>query len=327
MMEPADGSWAMTVDKFFRRNSENTQAQFDIRAAMAVFQIPNVTPQMMQWIELAFRLAEETTNIPLVTQGQSGKNTPDTFGGQQLQDSNAMQLLRDVGYSVAENITNPLVRDMYEWLLLDPDTPEDEKGDLQVDANASIAMIEKALQDQAILMLHPLVGDPGFGFDKRKYAQTWVRIKRLNPSDIMLSDEDFERQMSQPPPPPPQVMAAQIRAESAAQIAQSRDQLTAVKIKTDTDRDTEFNRVLAQREEITRELGIKKLELEVRLAELKYLEARQGKLDDKKTDLAITTMELRAQEALAGPDGKGPQVREPKIEPEGRASEGRAFQE
>jgi hypothetical protein len=332
MLEPADGSWVMTPDKFFRRNAEHA-GPFDIRQAMAVFQIPNVTPQIMQWIEIAIRFAEESTNIPLITQGQSGKSTPDTFGGQQLQDSNAMQLLRDVGYGVAENITNPMVTQMYEWLLLDPDVPDDEKGDMQVDVNAGFAMIEKALQDQAILMLHPLVQDPGFGFDKRKYAKTWIRIKRLNPSDLMMSDDEFEKAQQQPPPPPPQVMAAQVRAQSAEKIAAGNQQLQAQRNSQDLDRDVLYEQSLVQREQIASDRAENDLQMRWQLGLLEY--AKQQKvsmqqamveLDKIKAGLATKTMEMRLQRELAGADGKGPQVAEPPTEPEGRAKEGTAYQ-
>ena len=50
-------------------------------------------------------------------------------------------------------------------------------------------------------------------------------------------------------------------------------------------------------------------------------------IDRVKADLAKTTMELSLQRELAGKDGKGPQVREPLVEPEGRAPEGMAYQQ
>jgi hypothetical protein len=325
MLRPMDDRWALTPDKLFGMNSEQMTTD-DIRKAIAVFQIPNVTPAIMQWVELALRLAEESTNIPLITQGQSGKDTPDTFGGQQLQDNNAMQLLRDVGYGVAEEISNPLACDLYEWLLLDPDVPDDEKGDAQIDANAAIAMVEKALNDQAILMMFPLVQDPECGFDKREYAKQWMRIKRLNPADMMMTDEAYEARQKQQQPPPPPVAAAMIRAKSAEAIAQSRDALLGKKIEVDTDRDTahvvsQERRDAAQHVQRMTELADRK-----ELALLDYANQHKLKLMDAKLELATLTMELRMQSQLAGEDGKGPQIKEPKLEPEGRAPEGKAFQ-
>lgn len=331
-LEPANSpDWEIVPDMVLWRADEATMV--DVRAAIAMFQIPNVTPAMMAWIEYAFRLAEESTNIPLITQGQSGKFTPDTFSGQQLQDSNAMQLLRDVGYSVAEGIINPMTRQMYEWLLLDPDIPPEEKGDAQVDANAAVALVEKALQDQALAMMHPLVQDPECGFDKRAYAKTWVRIRRMNPDDVMLSDEEYQKRASQPPPPPPPIAVAQIRAQSAEKIAASRDQLAAEKIRVDTDRDTVYNSVMAGREQANAAARIEEMRLQRDLKILDMMDkreargaAREQNLDTIKADLATEAAKLRAQMALSGNDGKGPQVAEPAIEPEGRAPADEAFQ-
>ena len=78
----------------------------DVRKAFMLTQFPSMQPQMMAIIEYAFRIAEESTSIPLVTQGQSGDTTPDTFGGMQLQNNNANQLLRAVGYQVDDCITS-----------------------------------------------------------------------------------------------------------------------------------------------------------------------------------------------------------------------------
>jgi hypothetical protein len=324
LLRPMDDRWSLTPDKLFGVNAEMTVE--DIRKAVAVFQIPNVTPAIMQWVELALRLAEESTNIPLITQGQSGKDTPDTFGGQQLQDNNAMQLLRDVGYGIAEDISNPLGCDLYEWLLLDPDVPNDEKGDAQIDANAAMAMVEKALQDQAVLMMFPLVQDPECGFDKRKYAKQWQRIKRLNPDDMMMTDEAFEQRMKQPPPPPPQIAVAQINAKSRETIEGTRAQLLAKKIEVDTDRDTAHVVSQERRDAAQHVQRMTELDQRWQLALLEYAKAQKLSLQDAKVELATLTMELRMQKELAGADGKGPQVATPKIEPEGRAPSGEAFQ-
>ena len=63
-----------------------------------------------------------------------------------------------------------------------------------------------------------------------------------------------------------------------------------------------------------------------RLAMLDYANQRQLTLDQVKADLAKEVMGIRAQFALAGMDGKGPQIAEPPTEPEGRAPEGQAYQ-
>lgn len=298
----------------------------DVRKVFAAFNWPNTTPQLMSVIEYAFKLAEENSNIPLVTQGQSGKTTPDTFGGQQLQDNNANQLLRDVGFCLNDQITSPLVDHYYEWLLQDPDVPDDEKGDYQVDTSGALALIEKSLQDQTILQMGAMVLNPAFGLHPARYAEAWLRSKRLVPSDFQFTDEEKKKMADAPPPEDPAVTAAKIRAEATVAAAQSRDQLTAEKIRVDQDRDTMHLKAQTDRTMAERESNLQELALRRELAMLDYANKNGINLDKVKADLAKTAMELNLQRELAGKDGKGPQVADPLVEPEGRAPEGEAYQ-
>lgn len=323
VIEPYNRSWAITPDKLWRKAAGATME--DVRKAYAVFTIPNVTPQLLTIVEFAFRLAEESTSIPLITQGQSGDTTPDTFGATQIQNNNANQLLRDVGYSIAEDLTEPLIEDFYEWLLMDPNVPDSAKGDFQVDVSGMTALIEKAVQDQTVTMMGGMVGNPAFGIDPRKWFAQWLRSKRLVPADFQYTEAELAERDKQPPPPPPQVQAAQIRAEAQVAVAQSRDALAAKKIEVDTDRDALAIQAQAQRTQMERETNLAELAIRRELAMLDYANRYQMSLDSVKADLAKTTMELKAQMALSG-DGKGPQVADPAIEPEGRAPDGRAFE-
>jgi len=321
---PANNSKQVTPDKLWYLNEAS--GIDDVRKAFASFQWPNMTPQLMSVVEYGFKLAEEHSSIPLITQGQSGKTTPDTFGGQQLQDNNANQLLRDVGFGLNDTVTTPLVDDMYEWLLLDPDVPDDEKGDYQVDTSGALAIIEKALQDQTILAMGGMVTNTAFRIDPAKWFENWCRSKRMNASDFQYSEADWEKISQQPPPKDPAVQAAEIRAASAEKIAQSHDALAGQKNQNDVDRDTAYNESMARRDESRQQYEIQMMQLRVRLAELDYATQERISLQDAKTKLADTTMKLTVQKELAGMDGTGPQVATPPTEPAGRAEPGRAYQ-
>lgn len=298
----------------------------DVRKVFAAFNWPNTTPQLMTIVEFSFRLAEENSNIPLITQGQSGKTTPDTFGGQQLQDNNANQLLRDVGFGLNDQITAPLIDHYYEWLLLDPDVPDDEKGEYKVDTSGALALIEKALADITIAQMANMVLNPAFGLNPRRWVEAYLRSKRLIPSDFTLTQDEMDQLAKQPPPEDPTVTAAKIRAQATLQAAQSRDALAAHRISADMDRDTAHVQAQTERTAMEREKMLAELAMRERIAMLEYAKAMNISLNDAKTALAKATMELRLQRELAGADGKGPQVAEPAVEPEGRAPEGQAFQ-
>ena len=339
-VEPADGTMKVTPDKlWFLRKGGGID---DVRKAFQAFQWPNMTPQLMSIVEYSFRLAEEHSSIPLITQGQSGKETPDTFGGQQLQDNNANQLLRDVGFGLNDQITTPLVDNLYEWLLLDPDVPNDEKGDFQVDTSGARALIEKALHDMFLPQLLTASLNPVFELNPAKVMQEMIRSKHMAPSAFRFTDAELDEKKKQAPPPPIPVQVAQIRAQSAEKIATSDDQLQAEKVRADTDRDTAYNNSLAERDRVNAEAKHEQLQLQERIANLNYQTklaefAMQEKisLEQAKTKLADTALKLNVQKELSIADmgaqlhkhHNPPPVITPPTEPAGRAAPGKAFQQ
>ena len=223
---PADSQWALTPDKLWLWDPDATMD--DIRKVFASFDVPNKQKEFMGIIEYAFKLAEETSSIPLISQGQSGKTTPDTFGGQQLQDNNANQLLRSIGYSFDDHITEPVVQQSYEWLLLDPEVPDDEKGDFDINAHGSAAMVEKFIQNQTIMNMASMAVNPVFGIDPKRYATEYLKSQRLDPRDFKYTDDEQKKLDSQQQPPPPQVLAAQINAKATVDAANVRDRKSVV---------------------------------------------------------------------------------------------------
>lgn len=325
MVEPADGNPRLGVgDKlWWVKNGIGVE---DVRKVFASFQWPNMTPQLMNIVEYGFKLAEEHSSIPLITQGQSGKTTPDTFSGQQLQDNNANQLLRNVGFALNDTVTTPLVDQFYEWLLLDENVPDDEKGDYQVDTSGALAIIEKSLHDQTILAIGGMVQNPAFGIDPAKWFESYVRSKRLSPAEFQYTKTEKEKLAQQPPPEDPAITAAKIRAESAEKIAGSRDQLAGQKNQNDLDRDNAYQQSLNERDRDNATLRIEELKLKVRLAELEHATQERISVQEAKVALARDTMKLTVQKEIAGSDGVGPQVATPATEPPGQAPDGTAFQ-
>lgn len=331
-IEPADQSPVITPDKLWRQTPESIVD--DVRKQFAVFQIPNVTAQMMTIVEYAFRLAEESTNIPLISQGQSGPTTPDTYGAAQLQNNNANQLLRAVGANFDDFINEPLVNGYYEMLLLDPDVPEAEKGDWTINAHGSAALVERAIQDQTLLWLGGLMNDPGLDLDKTKWVKEVLRSKRMSPSQFELSEADKAKKAQQPPPVAPQVQAAQVRAQTQEKVAALENQTEQLRIKRDTDRDTVYVQAETERTANERELRMEELHQRERLAMLDYANKNQISLQDIKAQLAEKAMTLNTQRELAGLATAAdihkhhtPQVATPAAEPPGRAEPGKAFEQ
>ncbi len=191
----------------------------DMRKAFVMLEYPNVGPQMTAILELAQRQAEDASNIPLISQGQSGPMTPETLGQTEIQNTNANTLLRSVGYSYDDHITEPIVNGFYEWLLLDPDVPDSEKGDFEIDAHGSLALVERAIQERTLSQMGEMVMNPAFGVDPKKWFAEWMKSKRLSPEKMQFSKEEQEEMAKTPPPDPVPVTVAKINTASAEKIA------------------------------------------------------------------------------------------------------------
>ena len=311
---PADGSWSITPDKLWVLGSD--AAVEDVNAAFAIHEIPNVTDQLMKIVEYALKLAEESTSIPLITQGQTGPTTPETLGATQIQDSNANQLLRSIGYAFDDYITEPLVRQFYEWLLLDPDVPDEEKGEFTINAHGSAALVERAIQDQTVAQMGTMAVNPVFGIDPKRWAKEFLKTKRLKPENFQYSQEEQARIDAQPKPEDPSITVAKIVAQTAAtQIAakQTADQQSvaseeriaqAASVLDGKEADTNAARVHAEHERTLTEATIKLHELQMKhdLAIMEYANRHQITVAQAKADLAGTAMKLQTQRDLNAAD-------------------------
>jgi hypothetical protein len=246
---------------------------------------------------------------------------------------------------------------MYEWLLLDPEVPADEKGDFIINAHGSAALAERAIQDQFLAQIGQLVLNPAFGISPERWMVETLKSKRMDPRTLQFSDEEKARMAQQQAPEAPQVIAAKIRAETdlkkaQMQAAEDQQKTSALlqqdldlakmeneteihKIAVDTDRDAAW--VQAQHEANMSEHQARMAELSIKreLAMLDYANRRQVSLDQIKSDLARDAAKLQLQRELAGAAtavdihkhrNPTPQVATPAVEPPGRAPNGQAFQ-
>ena len=322
---PLDGSMDITPNKVWGVTAEGMSD--DVRKFMQVFEIPNRGKELMEIINYAMRLAEELSNIPLVSQGQVGPNDPQTFGQAELQNNNANTLLRQLAYSLDDHVTEPLVDDFYEWLLLSPEVPDDEKGDFDIDARGSVTMVEKAIQEATLVNMLALALNPAYKQDPEKVFRELLKAKRIDPDKTALTDEQIAQMTSQPPPKAPAVEAAQIQAASREKVAALQAQTAERRMQTDIDRDAVYEQSRRDIVAITAKSAEAKRLQDYQLALAKYANDRQITLDQAKVELTKAAMELQTQVRLAtSGTGKAPQVATPAIEPVGRAPDGEAFQ-
>lgn len=280
----------------------------DMRKAMHTVQFPNAQAQLSWIIEFGIRLFEETTNIPLITQGWSGKTTPETLGGTELQDSNANQMLRDVAMNHDHGVIVPYMHQRYEWHLLDETVPDEEKGDIKIFARGSTVMLDRYLQRQVYERHMPMLlqGHVMFKIDPELLFEEVWRGYRLNPKAIQYSEAKAKQLAQQPPPEPPEVTVAKMRGE------------------------IEIKKAEFQHDYNMKELGLRReiaqFEYQTALAKLTSEERRD--LEGHKASLAEVSMELATQKDLFFSKGAAtPEVASPPMEPVGRAKDGHSYEQ
>lgn len=327
---PADDKWTITPDKIWHKTAD--AAGMDVRQLFMAIQIPNTTPELMTIINYAMRLAEESTSIPLVTQGQSGPTTPNTLGAVNLQNTNANLQLRAIGYAVDDYITEPVVQLYYEWLLLDPDVPDDEKGDFSIDAHGSVALVERNIQDQTIAQIIPMAANPSYGIDPKKVFELFLRSKRLDPADVQYTKEEQAKIAQAPPPEDPAVQVAKIAAASRAQELAASTQLHQQDAATDAKykqaeaaADTAKVHVDMQHAMTQTTVQLHEIETRRQLAMLDYATQRGISLEEVKADLAKAAMTINAQEKLNDANNAARHALKPPVQAPGRAADGHAF--
>ena len=138
-----DNSWSITPDKFWEVNDGIVVE--DVRKAFNIFQIASA--QLMDIINYAFKLAEGGEQYP-VDQRPDRQTRRRLSAPQKIHNDNANALLRHQGYSVDDHVTEPVVHQSYEYLLMDPDGTRTGKRRLRHQRQRAHHPVEKAIQEK-----------------------------------------------------------------------------------------------------------------------------------------------------------------------------------
>lgn len=284
----------------------------DVDKAFRFVQMDMMTDDLKLIMDIALKMAEDVTGMPLILQGQQG-SAPETVGGMQLLHNNASTVMRRIARLFDDMITEPHIRRYYEFLLM---YGEDEmKGDFEIKAHGSAGLLQRDADNQFIQSMGELVLEPKFGLDPHKWMEEHLKGQKFDPARFQYDDEEWKKvveQMSQPAPDS-SVEVAQIKAEGEMGKEQLRAELAQAKLAQELElanKEIEFNSIMKQ---VDAELG--ELDREGHEAEV---------LQKIKASLTEMVMKLTTQKQLAG---QSPQVTTPAVEPMGRAAPGQAFVE
>lgn len=319
-VKPADGLAMGLAPRRVYVVDEDGEAITDARNAIGTIKVDMCVDELMTIIKFGMQLAEMVTSMPMILQGQMGPSVPDTLGGQELFQMNAGTVLRRLAKLYDDRITEPRIRRDYQWLLVyGPD--DKEKGDFQIDARGSSALVERQLQNQELIGLLKAFLDPRFGKDPAKGMDEYLKSRHFDPKRFEYDDEqwqklmeNWEKMMEAGQGQDTQVQVAQIRAEAEKYRTDKTDELERLR--------TAGELQLQEREQ----------EIELILADAKKaindaeIEADSRKAADAlKAKLAETILKIRSTERLVDKKASADQLPKPPTEPPGKAPAGRSY--
>jgi len=324
MVRPANKKWVLEPRKIWiAQEGGDFKSVADVIMAI---DIPMHQEKLMPIMQLATKMMEDATGVPFILQGQQGSAT-NTYSGMQLLQNNASAPLRKFARNYDQSVTEPHIRRYYEYLLLHGQD-EMEKGDMNIEALGSTALVEREIKMLEMTGMMQMALNPAFGLSPEKVAMEFLKAKNFSYEDLALSDEDKQRIAQQPQRPAPAVEAAQINAKAKIDAKLIDKQATEFKAKVDTDRDRAYvesmtNRDTANAEARRADLMIKRQKAmdERELKVMEFMERRNASNNEIKKSIAETTMKLRTQERLS----HTAEILKPAAEPAGKAPAGQSF--
>jgi hypothetical protein len=210
MITPQDGSYDMYPQKVWLASDELD----DVRQAMHSFEFANHSPALLGIATAAMQFADQETSMPQMMGGEKG-TAPETVGGMIMLSNNANTVLRLRVKLYDDSMTRPHIRRHFDWQMANSNKAE-IKGDMEIDARGSTALIEKDIQNQATINLANVTNNPRYQafLDPKEELKVILKAFKVTPEDIMLTDakiEQNQKAMAQnPPPPDPRIAAAQM---------------------------------------------------------------------------------------------------------------------
>jgi hypothetical protein len=248
MIIPQNGSYEITPNKIWLAKDELD----DVRAAMTVFEFNSHLQELLAIAQAAMQFADVESSMPQIMGGEQG-SAPETVGGMVMLYNNANAVLRQRVKLYDDTVTRPHIGRYYDWKMANDPDPK-IKGDYEIDARGSTALIERDIQNQALLNLANITNNPRYipHLREREELKAILKAFKVNPEELLKPEDqvkqEMEAQAQQGAPQDPRIAAAQIKAEvDMAKLADNKE------VRAQQGQQIEYNR---QREQAEYEIAM-----------------------------------------------------------------------
>lgn len=285
---PADGVWEIGPRKIWKTTGEDGE-EIDASKVFNYIEIPSLQEELLAIVQFAMEFGEDTTSLRALMQN-GNTDLPETNGIARALQAQAGPVKRRFAKAFDDHLTEPQINRYYEWLLLDPDVPDEEKGEFEVDARGSSALVDRDLENESIAEILVLAKDPAYGADPKKCFGEWLRSRRLDPARFQ-----YEPGKQPPPQPSPEMI-----------VAKSAEKVADTKAAAETQKSNNETRVAELTMQLKTQESESKREHEAVMAQLNYVTAaakvasqEKISLDEAKAMLAATVIKTRTDQAIS----------------------------
>lgn len=217
---PVDNDHVIRPWKQWRVTDKNAS----IHEVFGTFNFDNHQQQLSEIFQMAKAFMDEESGLPMVSQGEMSQIAP-TLGAQSMLMNAANTVRRRQIKDWDDRITKPMLRRFYDWNMQFNKKPE-IKGDFEVEARGTSALLIKETQSQNLLALldrytdHPYFKGPA-GMRKA------VQALNLEPDELVKTDEEIQAEqaaMQEQQQQDPAMAVAEFEAQADQQLEQLRAQ-------------------------------------------------------------------------------------------------------
>lgn len=302
-LHPIDGQWQITGRKLWATKGD-VNAELDITKAFQSFTIPNNQTELQNIVNLSQKWVDDETALPQIAQGERG-TAPDTVGGMTILMNSANAVLRRVVRQWDDMMTRPHISRYYDWNM-QFNEKEEIKGDYQVDARGSSALVVRDEQAQELNSLMQGTVHPVFGkfIDPQKVLREHLLLKKIPADRVLRSEHEVKiiEQNQAKAPPSPALQVAEVRAKATIEAAQINAQGKARE--QEIEAQSEQNNLMLERERNAdqRAANMAELDLKYRMLLLEYANQKALTLEEVKAQLTGKIIDANTQKELKAAD-------------------------
>lgn len=165
--------------------------------AVRFFQPQPMQNAVAEVIDMFRRFADEETNMPSYTHGQASAGLNKTASGMSMLMGAANVAIKSIVRNIDSYLVKPLIESLYHWNM---QWNEDEsiKGDMEVHAKGSTALIAKEVQSERLLQFAAMTANPiDLNFvDRLKILRSVAESMDIQPDKVLRDEAEFEQQQN-----------------------------------------------------------------------------------------------------------------------------------